>query len=88
MGSPISPLFADIVMDDLENDCLRILEDKHNCSPLFYFRFVDDTILCVQKKFIDLVLNIFNSQDKNLQFTFEVQQNNQINFLDLSLIIK
>ena len=24
MGSPISPLFADIVMDDLENDCLRI----------------------------------------------------------------
>ena len=38
--------------------------------------------------FIDLVLNIFNSQDNNSQFTFEVQQNNQINFLDLSLIIK
>ena len=75
-------------MDDLENDCLRILKEKHNCSPLFYYRFVDDTILCVQKKFIDLILNIFNSQDKNLQFTFEVQQNNQINFLDLSLIIK
>ena len=35
-----------------------------------------------------MVLNTFNSQDKNLQFTFEVQQNNQINFLDLSLIIK
>ena len=65
-------LFADIVMDDLENYCLRILKDKHNCSPLFYYRFVNDTILCVQKKFIDLVLNIFNSQDKNLQFTFEV----------------
>ena len=47
MGSPISPLFADIVMDDLENDCLRILKDKHNCSPLFYYTFVDDTILCV-----------------------------------------
>ena len=88
MGSPISPLFADIVMDDLGNDCLRILKDKHNCSHLFYYRFVDDTILCVQRKFIDLVLNIFNSQDKNVQFTFEVQQNNQINFLHLSLIIK
>ena len=25
IGSSISPLFADIVMDDLENDCLRIL---------------------------------------------------------------
>ena len=88
MGSPISPLFADIIMDDLENHCLRILKDKNNWSPLFYYRFVDDTILCVRKKFIDLVHNIFNSQDNNLQFTFEVQQNNQINFLDLSLIIK
>ena len=88
MDSPILRLFADIVMDDLENDCLRILKDKHNCSPLFDYRFLDDTILCVQKKFIDLVLNIFNSQDKNLQFTFEVEQNNQNNFLDLSLIIK
>ena len=67
MGSPISPLFADIVIDDLENDCLRILKDKHNCSPLFYYRFVDDTILCVKKKYIDLVLNIFNLQDNNLQ---------------------
>ena len=55
MGSPISPLFADIVIDDLDNDCLQILKDKHN-------------------------LKIFNSQDNNLQFTFEVQQNNQITF--------
>ena len=88
MGSPISPLLADIGMDDLENDCLLILKDKHNYSPAFYYRFVDDTILCVQNQFIDLILNILNSQDDNLQFTFEVQQNNQINFLNLSLIIK
>ena len=27
MGSPISPLFADIFIDDLENDCLQILKD-------------------------------------------------------------
>ena len=50
MGSPISPLFADIVMDDLENDCLRILKDNHNCSSLFYYKYIDDTISCVQKK--------------------------------------
>ena len=65
MGSQILPLFADIVMDDLVNDCLRMLKGKHNCTPLFYYRFVDDTNLCIQKKFIDLVLNIFNSQDNN-----------------------
>ena len=54
-------------MDDLENDCLRILKDKHNFSSLFQYRFVNDTILCVEKKFIDMGLNIFNSHDNNLQ---------------------
>ena len=73
MGSLVSLLFADIVMDNLENDCLRIPRDKYNCSPLFYYRFVDDTTLCVQNEYIHLIINIFNSQDKNLQFTFEVQ---------------
>ena len=29
MGSPISPLFADIVMDDLETYCLRSLNENH-----------------------------------------------------------
>ena len=76
MDSPISPLFADIVMDDLENDCFRILKDKYNCSPSFYYRFVDDYILYVKNKFIDLLLNIFNTHDKNFHFTFKVQQNN------------
>ena len=36
MGSPISPLFADIVMDDLETDGLEILKRTHNFSPYFY----------------------------------------------------
>ena len=66
MGSAIPPLFAEIVMDNMENDYLRILKDKYNCSPLFYYRFVDETILFAQKKFIDLVLNFFSSQDNNL----------------------
>ena len=86
MGSPISPLFADMVMDDLESDCLRILKDSHNCSFLFYYRYTDDTILCVQKKQIDLIINTFNSYHQNLQFTHELQKNNLINFLDMTLI--
>ena len=57
MGSPISPLFADIVMNDLENNCLRIV--------IFYYGFVDDTILCVQKKYIGLVINIVRSNWSN-----------------------
>ena len=33
MGSPISPLFADIVMEDLETDCLDVLRNKFDCIP-------------------------------------------------------
>ena len=58
-------LFTDIAIDDLENDCLHISKDKYNCSSLFYYRLLYETILCVQKKFIHLFFKIFNSQDNN-----------------------
>ena len=32
MGSPISPFFADIVMDDLEKTCLQTLTNNYNCT--------------------------------------------------------
>ena len=86
MGSPISPLFADIVMNDLEVYCLKKLKTDHNCIPLFYYRYVDDTILCVHKKHVDLIINTFNSYSSNLQFTFELEHNNRIHFLDITLI--
>ena len=74
MGSPISPLFADMVLDDLETHCLKNLEDNYNVKPLFYFRYVDDTIMCINKKHIDLVLKTFNSYNNKLQFTYELEQ--------------
>lgn len=85
MGSPISPLFADIVIDDLESSCLKILKTQFNCSPLIYHRNVDDTILIVHKEHIDLIISVFNSYHNELQFTHEIQNNNQINFLDVTL---
>ena len=70
MGSPISPFFADIVMDDLVNYFLSVLNKDFNSIPVFYYRYVDDIILCV----------------RNLQFTFELEQDKRINFLDMTLI--
>ena len=49
---PMLSLFAEIFMDDLENYCFLILEKDFNCIPLFYYRYVDDTILCVLQKHI------------------------------------
>ena len=43
MGSPISPMISDIVMQDLETSCLSQI-DFHN--PI-YLRYVDDTFLII-----------------------------------------
>jgi len=37
MGSPLSPVIADVVMQDLETACLN----RINCQLTFYFRYVD-----------------------------------------------
>ena len=84
MGNPISPVLSDIVMEDLETQCISQLKEK----PLFYFRYVDDILLCIHKEHIEETLHIFNNYDKNLQFTVEKLQNNSISFLDLKIIIK
>ena len=75
MGSPISPLFADIIMDDLEKNCLRELELHYDCTPIFYYRYVDGTLICVKKHHIDTVIKVFNAYDINLKFTYELKEN-------------
>jgi len=37
MGSPMSPITADIVMQDLEESAIN----KLSIQPLFYYRYVD-----------------------------------------------
>ena len=83
MGSLISNLFANIVMEDLENECLLILKYMHNFIPKEYYRYVDDTFLVINKSEIDLVVNTFNNYDINLQFTHEIKENSSIGFLNV-----
>ncbi|KAL7307629.1 hypothetical protein TKK_0000317 [Trichogramma kaykai] len=87
MGSNISPLFADMVMNDLETDVLKRLRDEHNFMPLFYFRYVDDSIMCLRSEDINLVLTAFNSYNQFLKFTHELSTDNSINFLDTTVTI-
>lgn len=82
MGSPLAPTLADIVMQDLEFICWGEL-DFH--IP-FYKRYVDDIILAVPADKVQKVVKIFNSYHPRLKFTYEIEDNGQIPFLDLLLI--
>ena len=49
-------------------------------------RYVDDSLMIVDKDKIDIVLEIFNSYHDILNFTHELQNNNFMNFLDIKII--
>jgi len=83
MGSPLSPTLADIVMQDLESKVINNL----NIEFPFYFRYVDDIVLCTPENRLQDIVNTFNNIHPRLQFTFEREENRTINFLDLSLVV-
>lgn len=82
MGSPCSPIFADMVMIDLEEECIKKLSFK----PLIYFRYVDDILTIIPKNKLSEVMEVFNSYHTKLQFTHECEINNSLNFLEVKLI--
>ena len=57
VGSPVSPILVDIVMQDFENEALS----KLGFSVPFYFRYVDDILICLSNQHINHTINIFNS---------------------------
>jgi len=82
MGTPISATIANLVMELLEETCLKDLPTK----PSFYYRYVDDIILTYPKEKINELLTIFNNYDKFLSFTHEDENSeNSIAFLDVLL---
>ncbi|XP_025269898.1 uncharacterized protein LOC112639584 [Camponotus floridanus] len=84
MGSPLSPIIADIVLQDLEKNALNMLK----FTPRFYFRYVDDILMTVPSDSIDMTLSIFNSFHDRLQFTSELEVDRKINFLDVTIIVE
>lgn len=82
MGSPISSVITEIVMEHIQENALKNLDYK----PTFYKRYVDDCLLLIPENKINYTLNIFNNLHHRIQFTKESEYNNTINFLDFTLI--
>ena len=79
MSSPLGPLLANIIMTPLEEEVILKL------TPYLYNwkRYVDDTYAYVNPKKVDFILTKLNSYHPNIQFTFELEKNKQIAFLDV-----
>lgn len=81
MGSPLSPILADVVMQDLEQSSINSL----SFQPPLYVRYVDDIALMAPSDQFHSVLQCFNSYHSRLQFTMEIG-GNTLNFLDITII--
>ena len=81
MEAPTSPIFVDIVMQDLKNECLQKLDYY---TPLFC-RYVNDCFLLLRIDKINHTLETFDNYRK-LKFTHELEKDGKLSFLDVKVI--
>ena len=80
MGSPISPIVANLFMEDLEVKALSTAPTP----PTLWKRFVDDTFIIIQRSYKESFLQHLNSIDGNIHFTCEESnEDGSIAFLDM-----
>lgn len=82
MGSPLSPILADMVMNDLESSCRLLLDFEINT----FYRYVDDVFVIIPREKLNDILNVFNKYYPRLQFTYELENENSLSFLDVKVI--
>jgi len=80
MGSPISPIIANLFMQKLETSIIPRYE-----QILFYRRYFDDFLSIVKQGTEETILTSLNDFHPSIQFTMEKECNKQLPFLDIHL---
>ena len=79
MGSPLSPIVANIFMEQFEKEALETAPHP----PSLWKRFVDDTFVIIEDQFKDEFFHHLNSLNTNIKFTAETSKaDGSISFLD------
>lgn len=81
MGSPLSPIIANLFMEGFETRPIESFPLK----PKLWKRFVDDTFIIWphgQEK-LNIFLQLLNSQSNSIKFMMEMKENGILPFLDI-----
>jgi len=78
MGNPLSCFIANIFMSNFE---LRL--KRRNQLPRLWVRYVDDVFAIIKRNQINNLLQILTNIHETIKFTCEVEEDDQIAFLDL-----
>lgn len=80
MGNSLSGFLAEIFMSNFEMDL-----KNHPLFPRVWYRYVDDIFAVCSCRKIDATLNLVNNCYNSIQFTRELESNNQLPFLDIMI---
>ena len=78
MGSPVSPVVANLCMEEIEESAISI----SSVRPKIWKRYVDDSFCIIGKNDVSAFHDTLNSIDPNISFTIETECNGNISFLD------
>ena len=81
MGSPASPVIANIYMRALEERALSTFELK----PKVWYRYVDDVFSITKKTHVPKLLQHLNNQHPSIRFTEESEKEGKLPFLEVNI---
>jgi len=86
MGSPILGLIAEILLQSLEHTHIKPLLDTKRI--ILYTRYIDDILIIYDAAQIniDTIMRYASSINSNLELNPTPENNNRVNFLDLTII--
>jgi len=84
-GIPISSTITEIYLQILEE--IYIKQWLKSKEIIYYKRYVDDILIIFDQNITDgkTIMNHMNNIDKHLEFKWSEEENNTINYLDLSV---
>ena len=74
MGSPVSPLVANLYMEWFEQYALRTFPS----SPSFWARYVDDTYVVIEEEQVEAFTTHINNISPSIKFTMEREENGKL----------
>lgn len=83
MGSSLSPILADFVVEDMLDSAFKHIE-----RPKLLIKYVDDILTIIEEEKADEMLTSLNELDEHIKFEMEKEQDHCINYLDFTVINK
>jgi hypothetical protein len=87
MGAPTSAVLAEVFIQSLGHT--KIIDILKKSQIIDYRRYVDDILIIYNAHITNIndILGKFNKIHPKIKFAIEKEENNEINFLDLSIFL-